>query len=63
MKIQLDQVRCEGHGMCEQLAPKFFSVDDDGVLTVLEADVAPEEEKAVQGAVRGCPVAALRLLP
>src|SRR5262245_48430622 len=30
MKIEVDRNRCEGHAMCEAVAPDLFSVDDDG---------------------------------
>ncbi|MCK8647111.1 ferredoxin [Mycobacterium colombiense] len=61
MKIDVDRDRCEGHGMCEVIAPKLFSVDDEGHLTVLTDDVAPSDEAQVRDAMLACPVAALRL--
>ena len=61
MRIDLDRHRCEGHGMCEAAAPAYFSVDDDGGLTVLREDVPDSDEADVQAAALGCPVAAIRL--
>ncbi|WP_338889220.1 ferredoxin [Rhodococcus sovatensis] len=61
MKIELDRERCEGHGICEVAAPAFFSLDDDGDLTVLRDDVSDGDIPSVQAAALGCPVAALLL--
>jgi len=47
--------------MCEVVAPEFFSLDDDGSLTVHSDGVAPTDESLVQDAVLACPVAALKL--
>ncbi|MBU3067766.1 ferredoxin [Nocardia sp. NEAU-G5] len=62
MKIELDRNRCEGHAMCEAAAPSFFSVDEEGDLTVLEERVSESDKAAVNSAVLSCPVAALKLL-
>ncbi|MFE3798646.1 ferredoxin [Nocardia tengchongensis] len=62
MKIELDRNRCEGHAMCEAAAPRFFSVDDEGDLTILQEEVSESEKSAVNSAVISCPVAALKLL-
>lgn len=62
MKIVVDRPRCEGHGLCEEAAPRLMHLDDDGelVLDVEEAEGADLE--AAKAAVRVCPVAALKLL-
>ena len=62
MKIEVDRARCTGLGICESLAPKFFEVDEDGTLALLESDVAEEDLQEVQEAVTGCPTEALKLL-
>ncbi|MEB3980115.1 ferredoxin [Mycobacterium sp. 663a-19] len=61
MRIEVDRNRCEGHGMCEVVAPEYFALDDDGNLTVLAEEVSGCDEAHVQDAVIVCPVAALRL--
>lgn len=61
MRIEVDRDRCEGHAMCEAVAPAFFSVDDEGTLIVLQEDVPDGAEPVVKSATLGCPVAALRL--
>ncbi|WP_183099057.1 ferredoxin [Nocardioides pelophilus] len=62
MKIEVDYERCEGHGMCEAVAPALFSLDDDDQLTYHAegADVPDEGLAAARTAIASCPVAALR---
>lgn len=63
MKIVVDQVRCEGHGVCEGVAPDLFRIDDEGDLVYQFAgrDVPTEHRKAAASSVSLCPVAALRI--
>ena len=61
MRIELDRPRCEGHGLCEEAAPKLMHLDDDGELVIDVPDVDGSELAAATAAVRVCPVAALRL--
>ncbi|MFD4763397.1 ferredoxin [Streptomyces sp. NPDC058439] len=61
MKIVLDRPRCEGHGLCEEAAPRLMHLDDDGEL-VLDSEQVDEADAALaNAAVRVCPVAALRI--
>jgi len=32
LKVEVDLDRCEGHGICESLAPEVFELDDDDQL-------------------------------
>lgn len=62
-KIVLDRPRCEGHGLCEEIAPKLMHLDDEGEL-ILDVEQLPEgspELTDAAAAVRVCPVAALKL--
>jgi ferredoxin len=62
MRILVDRVRCEGHGLCMDVAPELFEIDDDGDLVTLfdeAADVPEPEAGAAAEAVRVCPVSAL----
>ncbi|MEZ0353746.1 ferredoxin [Mycobacterium sp. pR1184] len=61
MRIELDRNRCEGHGMCEVVAPKFFAVQDDGSLTILSEEISDTDESQLHDAAIACPVNALRL--
>jgi ferredoxin len=58
--IDIDRPRCEGHGLCEGLAPAVFRLDDVGILHVA-AEIPDSTRDTVAAAVRSCPVAALRV--
>jgi ferredoxin len=60
LRIQLDQARCEGHGVCEEAAPQVYRLDDDGVPEILLDPVPEEFEALAESGARLCPVAALR---
>ncbi|OBC05167.1 ferredoxin [Gordonia sp. 852002-50816_SCH5313054-c] len=61
MKVIVDAARCTGLGICESIAPEVFEVDESGELSVLKADIDPDELQAVEDAVAGCPTEALRI--
>lgn len=60
MKIILDRPRCEGHGLCEEAAPRLMHLDDEGEL-VIDIEDVDDHLEAARAAVRVCPVAALRI--
>lgn len=61
MKLIVDRARCEGHGMCEHVAPELLHLDDDGELVIDQAAVPSEKVEDAEDAVHVCPVAALTL--
>ncbi|WP_081236120.1 ferredoxin [Streptomyces viridosporus] len=61
MKIVLDRARCEGHGLCEEAAPRLMHLDDDGELVLDREEVDEADAALANAAVRVCPVAALRV--
>ncbi|ASR02064.1 ferredoxin [Gordonia rubripertincta] len=61
MKVLVDWNLCEGHGQCEYAAPDVFTIDDDGDLEVLDETPDESQRKAVEQAVRRCPVRALAI--
>jgi ferredoxin len=61
MNVIVDRVRCEGHGFCEDVAPRLFRLDDEGELVVQFTGKVPAgEEGRADEAVHVCPVGALR---
>ncbi|MFI9405102.1 ferredoxin [Nocardia sp. NPDC052316] len=60
MRVVADRTRCEGHGMCEALAPNLFRVGDDGIVTPLADMIDESAQDLVQLVVDSCPVEALR---
>lgn len=62
MRIELDEPRCEGHGLCEEAAPRLMHLDEDGMLILDQVEVEGADLESAKAAVRVCPVAALRLV-
>lgn len=64
MQIILDRPRCEGHGLCAEVAPKLMHLDENGELVIDVEHVDDNDHAAIEAAkaaVRVCPVAALKL--
>ncbi|MFD8426940.1 MULTISPECIES: ferredoxin [Streptomyces] len=61
MKIVLDRPRCEGHGLCEEAAPRLMHLDDEGELVLDREEFDAADAALANAAVRVCPVAALRI--
>lgn len=59
MKISVDRGRCEGYGVCAEVAPDLLHLDDDGELVVDVEELEPEQAEGAASAARVCPVAAL----
>jgi ferredoxin len=61
MRVQVDDERCKGHGVCCALCPSVFELSDDG-YAVVKLDVVPVElEEAVESAVDQCPERAISI--
>jgi ferredoxin len=62
MRVTVDQSQCQGHALCEGMAPDVFEVgDDDGVAHVILDEVPPGRESAVEMAVSSCPERAITI--
>ena len=57
-RISIDRSLCNGHGVCEAIAPAVFELGDDG-LAVLRT--AMSEDEAVQEACDCCPMGAISI--
>ena len=53
----VDPVTCIGCGLCVQLCPKVFAMQDDGKSKAVNP--TGDEEDAIQGAIDACPVTAI----
>lgn len=62
MLIEADRDRCEGHGLCADVAPEIYELDDDAVVVVLHEVVPPVLQRKAEAGARVCPVAALRVV-
>ena len=61
VRLLVDRGRCEGYGMCEQAAPELIQLSDDDEPVIAEELLSAEHKGPAEGAVRACPVAALRI--
>jgi ferredoxin len=58
MKVFVDAEVCTGCGLCTELCPEVFEMDDE-VAAVIVDTIAPEEEDIVEEAIESCPVDAI----
>ncbi len=61
MALHIDWTRCDGHGLCAELAPDRITRDEWGYPVLHRGTVRPTETKAVRRIVAACPALALRL--
>ncbi|NMH98209.1 ferredoxin [Pseudonocardia acidicola] len=59
MKVSSVPDRCCGSGVCVEIAPEVFDLDDDGFVQVLAEAPAPEHESATRDAATRCPTMAI----
>lgn len=61
MRVTVDFDVCESNGICEEVAPEVFHLDDDDDLRVLDEHPAERLRDQVEEAVRRCPKQAINL--
>jgi ferredoxin len=61
MKVTVDRDLCEANGVCANLVPQVFDLDDEDYLHIAAGDVPAEEADQVRLAVQSCPKMALSL--
>lgn len=59
--LQIDRIRCDGHGLCAELLPELISLDDWGYPMIQRGTVPANLLEHARRAVDACPVLALRL--
>lgn len=60
MKVTVDELRCDAHGVCVDACPEVFALDDDDdKVTVLVAEPDESLRPAVLRAAQACPKAAI----
>jgi ferredoxin len=62
MKVIVDELRCDAHGVCVDLCPEVFSLgDDDDLVQVLDAQPGESLRESLTRAARRCPKAAITI--
>ncbi len=51
----IDPAKCQGHGRCVIIAPKYFDMDDDGFGVVCRAEVDEVDQTDIDEAILSCP--------
>ena len=62
IRIEVDRVLCQGHGVCESEAPDVFEVSKERTVVVLDERPGDDQRKAVEAAVKYCPTHALTIV-
>ncbi|TMF43329.1 MAG: ferredoxin [Chloroflexi bacterium] len=60
-QLQIDRIRCDGHGLCAELLPEVIALDDWGYPIIKAGTIAPALVEHARQAVDACPVLALKL--
>jgi len=60
-QLQVDRIRCDGHGLCAELLPEAISLDDWGFPILKTRAIPARLAEHARQAVDACPVLALRL--
>ena len=61
MRLELDPIACEAHGLCAELLPERIELDEWGYPVIDDRPLPPELEQLARRAAGACPTLALRL--
>ena len=62
MKVIVDHLRCDAHGLCAEACPEVFALsDDDDLVTVLVNEPDESLRASLDRAVLMCPKAAITI--
>lgn len=62
MKVIVDELRCDAHGVCVAACPEVFALEDtDDVVRVLVDEPDDSLREKLEKAAKACPKAAIRI--
>jgi ferredoxin len=61
MRLVLDPIACEAHGLCAELLPEAITLDDWGYPVIAGGELPDGLERLARRAASACPTLALRL--
>jgi ferredoxin len=61
MRLRINPIMCDGHGLCAELLPELIRLDDWGYPIIDVAEVPIELESLACRAADACPTLALLL--
>lgn len=59
MRLRVNPIACEGHGLCAELLPELVTLDEWGFPIVEDAEVPRQLDGHAKRAVAACPTLAL----
>ena len=61
MRIAIDPIACDAHGLCAELLPEVITLDDWGYPVIADGEVPASLEALARRAASACPTLAVRL--
>lgn len=62
MKVTVDELRCDAHGLCVDACPQVFALnDDDDLVRVLVVEPEESLRASLERAAMLCPKAAIKI--
>lgn len=61
MRLEIDPIACEAHGLCAELLPERITLDEWGYPMVDDKPLPPALEQLARRAAAACPTLALRI--
>ena len=61
LRMTIDRIKCDGHGLCAELLPELIRLDDWGYPIIAPGQIPERLAPIAQRAVATCPVLALAL--
>lgn len=61
MKAKVDKDLCAGTGLCEEICPKVFKVNDEGISEVQVDEVPEDLQDSCREAADSCPTTAIEI--
>ena len=63
LKVVIDKPACCGYGLCAEICPQVFKLDEHGMVFVDDPLVPAGLEAEAQEGADSCPQSALKLVP
>jgi ferredoxin len=61
MRLDIDPIACDAHGLCVELVPELIILDEWGYPLIKSGEIPAELESLARRAASTCPTLALRL--
>jgi ferredoxin len=57
--VDVDIDRCQGHGLCNAVAPEIYALDDDGYCTIGRVELPVDRLDHARRGAKNCPEMAI----